>query len=107
MAKPAQTAFDRDLARDMEDPEFRTAYEAARARIDAIDTIINQLDDARERQGLSKAELARRAGTNDAVIRRLFSADGRNPTMRTVVEIAEALGLELRVTRPTRSRQAS
>jgi DNA-binding phage protein len=107
MATPGQTAFDRDFVRDMEDPEFRAAYEAARARIDAIDTIINQLDDARERQGLSKAELARRAGTNDAVIRRLFSAGERNPTMRTVVEIAEALGLELQVARPTRTRRAS
>ncbi|GAC1529463.1 MAG: hypothetical protein NVS3B12_02790 [Acidimicrobiales bacterium] len=107
MARSAPTAFDRDFARDMEDPEFRAAYEAARARIDAIDAIVNQLDHARERQGLSKAELARRAGTNDAVIRRLFSAGERNPTMRTVVEIAEALGLELQLTRPPRSRQAS
>ena len=107
MARSAPTAFDRDFARDMKDPKFRAAYEAARARIDAIDTIINELDDARERQGLSKAELARRAGTNDAVIRRLFSAGERNPTMRTVVEIAEALGLELQVTRPPRSRRAS
>jgi len=107
MAKTAPTAFDRDFERDMDDPAFRAAYEAARARIDAIDAIINQLDDARERQGMSKAELARRAGTNDAVIRRLFSEGERNPTMRTVIEIAEALGLELQVARPARTRRAS
>lgn len=101
------TAFDRDFVRDMKDPEFRDAYERARSRIDAIDRVINELDSVRERQGLSKAELARRIGVSDAVIRRLFSADERNPTMKTIVEVADVLGLELRVTPPPRARRAS
>jgi DNA-binding phage protein len=45
------------------------------------------------------AGLARRAGTNDAVIHRLFRAGERNPTMRAVVDIAVALCLQLHLTR--------
>lgn len=81
----------------MADPEFREAYIAARAGIDAIDRVINEMDSARERQGLSKAELARRIGVSDAVVRRLFSAEERNPTMKTIVAVATALGLEVRI----------
>lgn len=96
MAK-RRTAFDRDFEHDMADPAFRDAYTAARARIDAIDSVINDMDAAREQQGISKAELARRVGVSDAVIRRLFSAADRNPTMKTIVAVATALGLEVRI----------
>lgn len=90
----------------MDDPVFRESYERARSRIDAIDRVINDLDAVRERQGLSKAELARRIGVSDAVIRRLFSADDRNPTMKTIIEVADALGLEVRVGRAAKTRRA-
>ena len=101
MAKLSTAAFDRDFENDIEDPEFRDAYLAARARIDAIGSVITELDAVRERQGLTKAELARRVGVSDAVIRRLFSAEERNPTMKTIVAVAAALGLELKVRRST------
>jgi DNA-binding phage protein len=107
MTRRHPTAFERDFERDMSDPTFRTSYEGARARINAIDRVINELDEMRQRRGLSKAELARRIGVSDAVIRRLFSAQDRNPTMKTIVEVADALGLELRVAPPPRARKAS
>lgn len=107
MATPRPTAFDRDFERDMCDPTFQNSYEHARGRIDAIDRVIRDLDAVRERQGVSKAELARRIGVSDSVIRRLFSADDRNPTMRTIIEVAEALGLEVRISRPAKTRRAS
>lgn len=107
MATPRPTAFDRDFERDMRDPTFRNSYEQARGRIDAIDRVIRDLDAVRERQGVSKAELARRIGVSDSVIRRLFSADDRNPTMRTIIEVAEALGLEVRISRPAKTPRAS
>lgn len=90
----------------MDDPVFRESYERARSRIDAIDRVINDLDAVREGQGLSKAELARRIGVSDAVIRRLFSAQDRNPTMKTIMEVAGALGLEVRVSPAAKTRRA-
>lgn len=81
----------------MEDPQYRAAYAAARARIDAIDELVRSLDTARKAQDLSKAELARRMGVTAEVIRRLFSAEAPNPTMKTVVGVASALGYRLRI----------
>lgn len=104
---PKPTAFARDLEHDLRDPKFREAYSTARARIDAIDRIIRQLDEARSRLGLSKAELARRVGINEVAIRRLFTADGANPTMKTLVNVASVLGLELRVLPPSPHRAPS
>ncbi len=102
MAK--STGFDRYLDEQMRDPEFRSAYEAARARIDAVDRLVRSLDDAWEKQGLSKAELARRIGADPAAIRRLRTAPEPNPTMATFVSAADALGLEVRVAKKARSR---
>jgi predicted nucleotidyltransferase len=45
---------------------------------------------------LSKAELAREIGRNDAVVRRLFTAQV-NPELRTVAALAEALGAEIQI----------
>lgn len=112
MTKP-RTAFERDLERDLKDPAFRAEYERARARIEAIDRVLNQLDGRRRELGLSKAELARRAQANEVVIRRLFSAPYQNPTFATLVDVAHALGLEFRparirtVGRPRSSRIAA
>lgn len=97
MAQRRKTAFDLDFESDMEDPEFRIAYERARARIDAIDELVRTLDAARATQDIPKAELARRMGVPPEVIRRLFSTERPNPTMKTIVAAAEALGLKVKV----------
>jgi len=83
------------FARRQRDPEYAEALRSERARIDAIDRIVRALDDAREQQGLSKAELARRTDKRAEFIRRLFTAEAPNPTLETVVEVAAALGLEV------------
>ncbi len=84
-----------DLARDLQDPEFLREYVAETIRISATDNIVNALDEARQASGLSKAELARAIRAEPAVIRRLFSARGVNPTLGTLAEVAAALGMRL------------
>lgn len=59
--------------------------------------ILKELDEARQRAGLSKTELARLAGTQPASVRRLFSGGGHNPQLSTLAALAEVLGLEVRV----------
>ena len=90
-----RTGAERYLAGRREDPEYLHAYVAARRRIDQIDSIIRMLDQRRCNLELSKAELARRANLRPEVIRRLFSAERPNPTLATLVALAEALELEL------------
>ena len=97
MAKP-RTGAERYLARRLEDPEYRQAYEEARERIDQLDSVIRALDVRREELDLTKAELARRAGVKPEAIRRLFSAEKPNPTLTTLVALAGALDLEIRPT---------
>jgi transcriptional regulator with XRE-family HTH domain len=97
MTSQPRNAFWDDLARDLEDPEFRREYIVESVRISTIDLVVNALDEAREAAGLSKAELARAIGAEPAVVRRLFSSGHVNPTLGTLAEVAAALGLRITV----------
>lgn len=90
-----RTGAERYLADRRDDPEYEREYDAARRRIDQIDSIIRMFDQRRCNLELSKAELARRANLRPEVIRRLFSAERPNPTLATLMALAEALELEL------------
>lgn len=92
-----RSAFWDDLARNLEDPEFRRQYVIESIRIATIDQVVNALDDAREAAGLSKAALARAISAEPAVVRRLFSAGHVNPTLGTLAEVAAALGMRITV----------
>ena len=68
------------------DPE--TAYLRA--------TIIHKIGVAREKAGLTQAELAERIGTDQASISRIESG-ARNITLETLAKIAKVLGLRVAV----------
>ncbi len=95
MATKTRSGADRYFSRRAAEPGYAQAYAEARRRIDAIDGLVQALDDRREELGLSKAELARRAELAPEVVRRLFSVDRPNPTIGTLTALADALGLEL------------
>ncbi len=90
-----RSVFWDDLAKDLEDPEFLREYVRESVRIATIDKLVNELDEAREAAGLSKAELARAISAEPAVVRRLFSAGHVNPTVGTLAEIAAVLGMRV------------
>ena len=69
--------------------------------------LIRELDDARKRAGLSKAELARLAGTQPAAVRRLLIGNGHNPQVSTLARLADVLGHEIKVVPSTRNEQAA
>ncbi len=89
------TTFWDDLANDLRDPEFLRTYVAESIRIETIDRLVNQLDEVREADGLSKADVARAISAEPAVVRRLLSLNHRNPTIGTLVEVAAALGMRV------------
>jgi ribosome-binding protein aMBF1 (putative translation factor) len=66
-----------------------------RSTIDATDQLVRAMDAARVELGMSKAELARRIGAKPEIVRRLFTARTANPTLNTVAQIADVLGLRL------------
>jgi transcriptional regulator with XRE-family HTH domain len=98
MATKGRSAFWDDLAADLEDPEFLRDYVVESMRIATIDRLVNELDEAREAAGLSKAELARAIGAEPASIRRLFATGHSNPTLGTLAEVASALGMKVTLT---------
>jgi len=88
---------DRRLARRLEeDPEFRAEFERQRRQIAQIDAVVRQLDELREKAGMSKAELARAIGREPSAIRRFFTADV-NPELKTVAAIADVLDAKVEV----------
>lgn len=97
MTSHRRGAFWDDLARDLEEPTFARQYSIESARIATIDAVVNALDEAREAEGLSKADLARAVGSDPAVIRRLFGSGRVNPTLGTLAEVAAALGLRITI----------
>lgn len=85
-----------DLVEDLKDPEFLREYVLESLRIHSIDSIINQLDEAREAAGLSKADLARVISAQPSTVRRLLgTTTASNPTLGTVSEVAASLGMQL------------
>jgi DNA-binding phage protein len=106
----AKTGFDKYVQARMRDRKFASAYGDARAEIDTVDTLMRQLDEARIRARLSKADLARRVSAPQESVRRLLTAKRTNPTLQTVVRLARAVGLRVRFTKdvaPVRTRNTS
>lgn len=90
-----RSVFWDDHVRDTQDPEYAREFAAESVRINTIDTIVNALDRSRVEAGLTKADLARAAGYEPAVVRRLLSSSTVNPTLGTLAEVAAALGMKV------------
>jgi HTH-type transcriptional regulator/antitoxin HipB len=111
MAADRKTGAEKYLASRMKDAAYRAAYNAAKRRIAQVDALVQALDERREQLGLTKAELARRAELAPEAVRRLFSVDAPNPTISTLIALADALDLEVmprprRTTSPTKQSPA-
>ena len=74
----------------MEEPEYRKAYEA----LDGEFTLARAVMDARNRVGLTQAQLARKMRTTQPVVARLESGRVR-PSIRTLERLAHATGTRL------------
>ena len=78
-------------ARWLKDPEVRKAYDALEEEF----ALMMEIAKARDRAGLSQAELARRMKTTHSTIARLESGRGL-PSTRTLGRFAKATGHRLR-----------
>lgn len=90
-----RTGAERYFARRRESEEYELAYKHARAEIDEIDRLMQKVEERRTALGWSKAHLAHAAGLKPEAVRRLLTAKVVNPTLRTVVALSSAVGLEL------------
>jgi DNA-binding phage protein len=113
MAKKKQTtgaAFDLILANQMKDPAFKQAFKRQLRLHKSEQQFLAALDAARERQNITKSELARKTGTKLSSVSRLFRRSApANPRLDTLLELFEALDLRVSVdiTRRERGDQKS
>ena len=78
------------LNESLEDPNFRSEWEAANAELAELDQIIA----ARTSVGLTQADVAARMGTTQSAVARLESnlMRGKLPSGRTLTLFAQGLG---------------
>ena len=73
----------------LDSPDARERYEQTRRAVLQTRLLLQLIDAEREKAGMTKAELAERVGTNPAALRRLLSSESGNPTLRTIISIAD------------------
>jgi ribosome-binding protein aMBF1 (putative translation factor) len=101
------TGLDKFFDDQMKSPSFAKSYAEARAEVDAIDGIVRALDAAREKSGVTKADLAAAIDARPEVVRRLFTQKKPNPTLSTLIRLAAALGYRVELVRGAKARRAT
>jgi len=81
------------IAEQMKDPEFKKAWEDLDPEFQVLKAMIK----AREKTGISQAELARRVGTKQSVISRLEHGALSKATLETIKKMADALDMRLEI----------
>ncbi len=79
------------IAEQMKDPEFKKAWDNLEPEFQVLKAMIK----AREKSGISQAELARRLGTKQSVISRLERGAFSKATLETIKKVADVLDLRL------------
>jgi predicted transcriptional regulator len=81
------------IAEQMKSPEFRKAWEDLDPEFQVLKAMIK----AREKTGITQAELARRVGTKQSVISRLEGGAFSKATLETIKKMADALDMRLEI----------
>ena len=91
------TFYEKYREERLADSKFKQLYDRHRSEIDAIDEILSAIEQRRKELEITKADLARLTGKKPESVRRLLSGRTVNPTLITVLEMTEALGMEISV----------
>ena len=78
------------------DPEFKVVYDDLETEY----VLLRELLQARKREGLTQAEVAKKMGTKAPAVTRLETAlsdDRQSPTLATLKKYAQAVGCKLEV----------
>jgi len=82
----------------LQDPAARDEYERSYRHALFLRRLLQQLEAERVQAGITKTELAHRVGVNPSAMRRLLTAETSNPTLKTMLGVFDALGLEFSLT---------
>lgn len=90
----AKQTFFQGLEDDLQDPQNRAEFLTEFAVQMAMQAMIHQVDAMRSALELTKADLASKTGCDPVTIRRILTSKSANPTLRTLAELAVAVGAE-------------
>jgi ribosome-binding protein aMBF1 (putative translation factor) len=93
----AGAAFQKYLDEQLADPEFKKGFDRELAHLQAFVELVRAFDRARERQKLSKKDVADRMGRHPSAVSRLLKGDGANPTLETIADMADAVGVQVSI----------
>ena len=79
------------IAEHMKDPEFRKAWHDLDPEFELLESFIK----AREKAGITQAELAKKIGTKQPALSRLETGSFTKATLETLKKIADALDMRL------------
>ena len=86
------TDFDKYVAEKLEDPEFRSEYDALEPEF----AIIRAMVDTRKESGLTQKQLAEQTGIAQGDISKIENGNG-NPSLKTLKRLASAMGMKLKL----------
>src|SRR5258708_4538423 len=76
-------------------PDLIARHHERAAALDQLETLLPQLKTAREKRGLSLADVTRLTGMDRSALSKLETGQRSNPTIETLVRYAEAVGKRL------------
>ncbi|MDO9287451.1 MAG: helix-turn-helix domain-containing protein [Thermodesulfovibrionales bacterium] len=83
--------FKKHLDESMKNPEFKKAWHELDTEFELLESMIK----AREKAGLTQAELAQKIGTKQPALSRLERGAFKKATVETLKKIADALDMQL------------
>jgi transcriptional regulator with XRE-family HTH domain len=98
--KTAHQAAVNALLSETERAEYARRVQALRSR----NTLLTMLEATRETQGMTKRDLASRAGLEASSVRRLLTSATANPTTDNAFRLMAAMGIALEARLPTGER---
>lgn len=84
--------FKDDLAKRMQNPEFKKEYEALESEYSIIQAII----DVRKQKNLTQEQLSKLTGIDQADISKIERGVS-NPTLKLLRKLADGMGMELKI----------
>lgn len=93
----AGQAFEEFLNDQLADPSFKAGFERKLAKVKSIAEVLHVIEFVRAQENVPKTEVARRMDRKPEAVSRLLRGEGSNPTLDTLVDLVDALGLELDV----------
>lgn len=93
----AGQAFEEFLDDQLTNASFKAGFERKLAKVKSIAEVLHVIESVRAQEKVPKAEVARRMDRKPEAVSRLLRGEGSNPTLDTLVDLVDALGLELDV----------